>query len=80
MAPFGWPSNFAFIAPVDGSHRRAVQSVLADAKDLESGAKATLIVSPGAFFGPAGEGYWRLALVPSETECRRAAKILEAVL
>jgi acetylornithine aminotransferase len=39
-----------------------------------------LIVSPGAFFGPAGEGYWRLALVPSEAECRRAAKILEAVL
>jgi acetylornithine aminotransferase len=39
-----------------------------------------LIVSPGTFFGPAGEGYWRLALVPTEAECRRAAEILESVL
>ena len=39
-----------------------------------------LIVSPGTFFGPAGEGYWRMALVPTEAECRRAAEILEAVL
>jgi acetylornithine aminotransferase len=39
-----------------------------------------LIVSPGTFFGPAGEGYWRMALVPTEEECRRAAEILENVL
>jgi len=39
-----------------------------------------LIVSPGTFFGPSGEGYWRLALVPTEEECRRAAGILEEVL
>jgi acetylornithine aminotransferase len=39
-----------------------------------------LIVSPGTFFGPAGEGYWRLALVPSEAECRRAAAMFEEVL
>jgi acetylornithine aminotransferase len=39
-----------------------------------------LIVSPGTFFGPAGEGYWRLALVPTEAECRRAAEILDEVL
>ena len=39
-----------------------------------------LIVSPGTFFGPSGEGYWRLALVPTEAECVRAAKILERVL
>jgi succinyldiaminopimelate transaminase len=39
-----------------------------------------LVVSPGTFFGPAGEGYWRLALVPTEDECRRAAEILEAAL
>jgi aspartate/methionine/tyrosine aminotransferase len=39
-----------------------------------------LIVSPGTFFGSAGEGYWRLALVPTEAECRRAAEILEEVL
>jgi acetylornithine aminotransferase len=39
-----------------------------------------LIVSPGTFFGPSGEGYWRLALVPTLAECERAAEILEAVL
>jgi succinyldiaminopimelate transaminase len=39
-----------------------------------------LVVSPGSFFGAAGDGYWRLALVPTEDECRRAAEILEQVL
>jgi len=35
-----------------------------------------LLVAPGSFFGPAGEGYLRLALVPSRTDCERAAAIL----
>ena len=39
-----------------------------------------LIVSPGTFFGPAGDGYWRIALVPTLEECERAARILEDVL
>ena len=39
-----------------------------------------LIVSPGTFFGPAGEGYIRMALVPTEDECRRAAEIIEEAL
>ena len=39
-----------------------------------------LVVSPGTFFGPAGEGYWRLALVPTEAECLRAAELLEEAL
>jgi aspartate/methionine/tyrosine aminotransferase len=39
-----------------------------------------LIVSPGTFFGPSGDGYWRLALVPTVEECRRAAAIFDAVL
>ena len=39
-----------------------------------------LIVSPGTFFGPSGDGYWRLALVPTLAECERAAEILEAAL
>ena len=46
------------------------------ARLLEQG----LIVSPGTFFGPSGEGYWRLALVPTEIECERAAEILERML
>jgi succinyldiaminopimelate transaminase len=39
-----------------------------------------VVVSPGEFFGPSGAGYVRFALVPTEEECRRAAKILEDVL
>ena len=39
-----------------------------------------LVVSPGTFFGPSGEGYVRFALVPTEDECRRAAAILEEAL
>jgi succinyldiaminopimelate transaminase len=39
-----------------------------------------VIVSPGSFFGKAGEGYWRIALVPTEEECERAATIFERVL
>jgi succinyldiaminopimelate transaminase len=35
-----------------------------------------LLVAPGSFFGPAGEGYVRLALVPTQAECERAATIL----
>ena len=39
-----------------------------------------LIVSPGTFFGPAGEGYWRMALVPTEDECAEAVTVLERAL
>jgi succinyldiaminopimelate transaminase len=39
-----------------------------------------LIVSPGTFFGPSGEGYFRMALVPTFEECERAAAILEETL
>jgi succinyldiaminopimelate transaminase len=39
-----------------------------------------IVVAPGSFFGPAGEGYARFALVPTEAECERAAAILADVL
>jgi acetylornithine aminotransferase len=39
-----------------------------------------VIVTPGSFFGPAGEGFIRLALVPSVADCERAAGRLEALL
>ena len=39
-----------------------------------------LIVSPGTFFGPSGTGYWRMALVPTLEECKRAAEILSEAL
>jgi len=35
-----------------------------------------LVVAPGAFFGPAGEGYVRVALVPTLERCRVAAERL----
>jgi succinyldiaminopimelate transaminase len=39
-----------------------------------------VLVSPGTFFGPSGEGYIRFALVPTLEECRRAATILQEAL
>jgi len=39
-----------------------------------------VVVAPGSFFGEAGEGYFRLALVPTLDECQRAVEILEGVL
>jgi acetylornithine aminotransferase len=39
-----------------------------------------VVVAPGAYLGETGEGYIRVALVPTEDECRRAATILEEVL
>ena len=39
-----------------------------------------VVVAPGSFFGPSGEGYVRLALVPSLEECERAAAILAEAL
>jgi acetylornithine aminotransferase len=37
-----------------------------------------VIVAPGSFFGPAGEGFLRLALVPPLEDCERAASRLSA--
>ena len=39
-----------------------------------------IVVAPGSFFGAAGEGYVRLALVPTQEQCERAAAILREVL
>jgi succinyldiaminopimelate transaminase len=39
-----------------------------------------VVVSPGSFFGPSGEGYVRFALVPSLDDCGRAASLLEDAL
>jgi acetylornithine aminotransferase len=36
-----------------------------------------VLIYPGSFFGPSGEGYVRFALVPTLEECERAAAILE---
>jgi acetylornithine aminotransferase len=39
-----------------------------------------VLFAPGSYLGAAGEGYFRVALVPSEDECARAVEILERVL
>ena len=39
-----------------------------------------VVVAPGSFFGAAGEGYVRFALVPTEEECAEATALLEDVL
>src|SRR5947209_6891440 len=39
-----------------------------------------IVVVPGSFFGVSGEGYVRIALVPTQEECERAAEILREVL
>lgn len=41
------------------------------ARCLERG----IVISPGGFFGPGGEGMFRCALVPSLEDCRRALEV-----
>ncbi|CAB4708582.1 MAG: aminotransferase class I/II-fold pyridoxal phosphate-dependent enzyme [Actinobacteria bacterium] len=62
----GSEATFFLWLAIDGSSEAYARKL------LESG----LLVAPGAFFGPAGEGYVRIALVPTQEECERAAKIL----
>ena len=39
-----------------------------------------IVLVPGSFFGPAGTGYLRLALVPTLAGCERAAERLDHLL
>ena len=39
-----------------------------------------IVVAPGSFFGPEGEGYVRMAMVPTIEDCRRAVDILAGAL
>jgi succinyldiaminopimelate transaminase len=39
-----------------------------------------IVCAPGSFFGAAGEGYVRFALVPTQVQCEQAAVILREVL
>jgi succinyldiaminopimelate transaminase len=41
--------------------------------------RASVVVAPGSFFGPEGEGYVRVAMVPTLAECERAAADLDLV-
>ena len=55
-----------------------------DDESSESAAERLLehgiVVAPGSFLGAAGEGYVRIALVPTLGECEKAAALLEEIL
>ena len=40
---------------------------------------AGVVVAPGSFFGPEGEGYVRMALVPTLGDCEQAASAMDSV-
>ena len=42
--------------------------------------RAGIVLVPGSYFGPSGEGYLRLALVPTLAGCERAAERLDRLL
>ena len=55
----------------------AVEDDLAATDRLLAGG---IVVSPGRFFGRGGEGYLRLALVPTVAECEAAVGVLQKLL
>jgi acetylornithine aminotransferase len=67
----GAATMYLWVAVRDGETSEGLAAAL-----LEHG----VVVSPGTFFGPSGDGYVRFALVPPLEDCRRAAEILEQVL
>ncbi len=66
----GGDASFFLWLAVDGSSEAFALRL------LEHG----ILLAPGAFFGPTGEGYVRMALVPTQADCERAAEILREVL
>jgi acetylornithine aminotransferase len=62
----GGDATFFLWLAVDGSSEAVARRL------LERG----ILVAPGSFFGPAGEGYVRVALVPTQADCERAAAIV----
>jgi acetylornithine aminotransferase len=70
LRPAGGNATFFLWIAVDGPSEDFARSL------LDHG----ILAAPGSFFGPAGEGYVRFALVPTQEECERAAEILERVL
>jgi N-succinyldiaminopimelate aminotransferase len=67
----GAATMYLWIAVPDGETSEAHAERL-----LEHG----IVVAPGSYLGPSGEGYVRYALVPTEEECGRAVAMLEDAL
>jgi acetylornithine aminotransferase len=47
---------------------------------LELLERGGIVVAPGSYFGPEGEGFARMAMVPTLEDCHRAASILAELL
>jgi acetylornithine aminotransferase len=47
---------------------------------LELLERAGVVVAPGSFFGPEGEGFVRIAMVPTLADCREAADAIDELL
>jgi succinyldiaminopimelate transaminase len=47
---------------------------------VESLLERGVVVTPGEYFGPSGAGYLRIALVPTQEQCERAASIIRKTL
>ena len=62
---------YLWIAVPEGESSESFTNLL-----LEAG----IAVAPGNFFGVKGEGYVRMALVPTRELCLEAAEILEKIL
>jgi acetylornithine aminotransferase len=67
----GAATMYVWVAVPEGQSSEAFAASL-----LEHG----VLVTPGSYLGPSGEGYVRFALVPTEKECARAVEIMEDAL
>jgi acetylornithine aminotransferase len=67
----GATTMYVWVAVPEGQSSEAFAAAL-----LERG----VLVTPGSYLGPSGEGYVRFALVPTEQECARAVEIMEDAL
>jgi acetylornithine aminotransferase len=47
---------------------------------LELLERCGIVVAPGSFFGPEGEGYVRMAMVPTLDDCEKAAHLMDGFL
>lgn len=80
--PPGWATHDWAREALEDPATASLVSVLTDGDPEARGSAAYaaallrhgLVVAPGAFFGPAGEGYVRVALVPTADDCALAAE------
>lgn len=79
--PAGWSSAPWAARVLDDPATADLVGILTDGDRTDRGSaayaaallRAGIVVAPGAFFGPAGEGYVRVALVPTAGDCAEAA-------